>query len=450
MKKTLYIAVFAALALTSCSNTEDEIFDESAAVRLEQYKKEYAEALTADGGLWTMEYFANPDEPGYVFVMKFSKDGSVDISANHKWIGGTFKQETSLWKIIADNGPVVSFNSYNSLFHIFSDPADITGPDSPKGENDVDINETGFGHDGDYEFQFMELSEDGQSARLLGKKRMFDIYMHRLPADTDPEKYLDEVAEVSASRFSSKFNDMELVDADGNHYWVRDLYTAIPSIYPLDGDEVSQTVSGNGIFTLDGFRFMSPLEVRRADDSTFEIDKLYFTEDGALAGENVTDLRSISPLQNLVRKDLIWTIDQESMTGKVKTLLDAANAEIAQKVAAKDKLGAIDFTYSLVQGQSVPQLVTRIGNRICRDYIEYNLQIDEATGLEVPSDQLHFIITGGNNTAKKYDGELPAYKAFKDYLAGNFTMTVNNPLIPDVMTLTDNNDSSSKFNLKLK
>lgn len=105
MKKTLYIAAFAALALTSCSNTEDEIFDESAAVRLEQYKKEYAEALTADGGLWTMEYFANPDEPGYVFVMKFSKDGSVDISANHKWIGGTFKQETSLWKIIADNGP---------------------------------------------------------------------------------------------------------------------------------------------------------------------------------------------------------------------------------------------------------------------------------------------------------------------------------------------------------
>ena len=184
MKTKIYLSALAALALTACSNDSSEIFDQSAADRLEQYKKEYAEVLTADGGLWAMEYFSNPEEPGYVFVMKFDKNGSVNIAANHKWIGGSFKQEVSIWKMIADNGPVLSFNSYNPLFHIFSDPANIEGPNAPTGE-DGDINETGYGHEGDYEFQFMEVSEDGQTVRLLGKKRLYDIFLRGLDPAND-------------------------------------------------------------------------------------------------------------------------------------------------------------------------------------------------------------------------------------------------------------------------
>lgn len=445
------MAAFAALALTSCSSSEDQIFDQSAAERLEQYKKEYADVLTADGGLWSMEYFSNDEEPGYVFVMKFDKNGSVTISANHKWIGGKFKQETSIWSMIADNGPVLSFNSYNTLFHIFSDPANITGSDAPKGDDgQSDVDETGFGHNGDYEFQFMEVSDDKQTIRLLGKKRMYDIYMHRLTSDTNPEAYLDEVANIPNTKFSSKFNEMELIDAEGNHFRLYNIYTAFPSIYPLDGDEVTQTVTGNGIFTLDGFRFMEPLEVRRADESTFLIGKLYFNEEGSMTGENVSDLSSISALENIIRQDMTWKIDPESLTGKVKSLYDAVNVEIAANISAKDALGDIDLTYGLVTGVTTPQLVTRIGSRICRNYIEYSAPVDETTGLVIPSDQLHFSIVGGNNTASRYDDELPAYKAFKDYLCGQFSMTVNNALVPDVITLIDNSDSSSKFNVIVK
>lgn len=449
MKKSIYIAAFAALALTSCSNTEDQIFDQSAAERLDQYKKEYTETLTDGGGLWSMEYFSNEEEPGYVFVMKFDKNSSVTIYANHKWIGNNFKEETSIWKMIADNGPVLSFNSYNSLFHIFSDPANITGPNAPMGENNDDINETGYGHDGDYEFQVMEVSEDGNDMKLLGKKHMHHIYMRRLAPDTDIKDYLDKVSKVP-NRFSSKFNELELIDNDGNHFRAYNMHTGIPSIFPLDGDEVMQTVTGNGIFTLDGFRFMDPLEVTRADGSSFEIDKLYFTEEGAMQGENVSDLRSISSLQNVVREDMTWTIDTESLSGKVKTLYDEANAAIVAALSAKDALGNIELTYGLVSGVSTPQLVTRLGTRICRNYIEYTAPVDENTGRVIPSDQLHFAIVGANNTANRYDSEIPAYKVFKDYLCGNFTMTVNNPLVPDVITVIDNNDSSSSFKLKAK
>ncbi len=447
MKKSIYLAAIAALALSACSSDDDRIFDQSAADRLEQYKKEYAEVLTAEGGLWTMEYFSNPDEPGYLFVMKFDKNGSVEIAANHKWIGCEFKKETSLWKMIADNGPVLSFNSYNNLFHIFSDPANITGPDAPTGESG-DINETGYGHEGDYEFQFMEVSDDGKTVRLLGKKRLYDIFLHRLDPSTDVEQYLSDVKEVS-SRFSSKFNDLTMTDVDGNLYRVYDMSTGIPSVYPLAGDEVSQTVSGNGIFTLDGFRFMNPLEVKRADDSTFEIEQLFFTENGTMSGGNITDLRATSPIENIIRADLTWTIDPESLTGKAKALFDAADASAVAHLTAKDKLGDIDLTYASVTGKIVPQLVTRIGNRVCRDYIEYEVAYDN-DGNIIPSYQLHFSFNGANNTALKYDGEIPEYKQFKDYLTGNFEMTVLDPLCPNELIATDKSDSSSSFRIYVK
>lgn len=449
MKFSTYLAAFAALALTACSNDTNEIFDQSAAERLEQYKKEYADVLTKDGGLWTMEYFANPDEPGYVFVMKFDENGSVVMSANHVWIGGEFKQELSLWKMIADNGPVLSFNSYNTLFHIFSDPADIddTNPNAPMGE-DGPINETGYGHEGDYEFQVMEVSEDGNTVRLLGKKRMIDIYLHRLDESTNVQDYLSKVKDVPA-RFSSTFNDLTLTDEEGNLYRMYDMATGKPSIYPLAGDAVTQTVSANGIFTLDGFRFMNPLEVRKADESTFEISKLFFTEEGTMSGENVSDLRATSPLENIVRADLTWTIDPESLTGKAKTLYDEANAALVAHLSSKDKLGDIDFTYASALGTIVPQLVTRIGTRICRDYIVYNYEEDDFGNI-IGSDKFHFSWNGGNNTAARYDGEVPAYKAFKEFLAGNFTMTVIDPLNPNVIIMTDDTDSSSSFSVKVK
>lgn len=447
MKKFLYIAAFAALALNACTNEEDRIFDQSAADRLEQYKKDYADVLTSGNGLWSMEYFSNEEEPGYVFVMKFDKNGSVEISANHKWIGGSFKQETSLWKMIADNGPVLSFNSYNNLFHIFSDPANILGDNAPK-DDYGDIDETGFGHEGDYEFQVMEVSEDHNTMRMLGKKRLYDIYLRRLPEGTTPEEFLSETAAIP-SRFSKKFNDLVLTAEDGEQFRLNNMHTAIPSIYPLAGDAVMQTVEANGIFTTSGFRFLRPLEVKRADDTTLEIQELFFNADGSLSGEGVADLRCKSALENVIRPDLTWTLDPASLTGKVKALYDAANDAAIAQLGAKNALGAIDLAYGMVNNESVPQLVTRIGTKILRDYITYTYEKDEY-GNVVASDKLHFSIFGKNNTSEKYDEQIPEYFKLKEYLCGNFVLTVNNVLVPDVITVTDVSDPASSFTIKAK
>lgn len=445
MRKHIYFAALAAMYLVSCSNDQEMIFDQSAAERLEQYKKEYAEILTDQGGLWSMEYFCNAEEPGYVFVMKFGKDDAVNISANNVWIDDTFKQETSLWKMIADNGPVLSFCSYNKLFHIFADPANITGPNAPTGDFG-DIDETGFGHEGDYEFQIMEVSDDGQSIRMLGKKRLHNIYLRRLDPSIDPETYLSNVKKISSEILNPGLSYMIMTDNDGNRYKVSDICSGIPSIYPMTGDPVTQTVSGNGIFTLDGFRFMQPLEVKKADGSTFEIDYIYFNENGTMSGENIADFSAPSPLEIFLAEDLTWTIDKDSFSGKVKSLYDIANSEIKDKLGDKYLIGAIDFTWSKSSGY---QLVSRLGSQICRDYYDPSVERDEFDNI-IPSDDLHFEFSRGNSVSDNYNARVPSYKEFKDYFQSNFKLVIDDALSPTMITLTDKDDPASSFSVRLK
>ncbi|MDE7406933.1 MAG: DUF4302 domain-containing protein, partial [Muribaculaceae bacterium] len=196
MNNTIKYIALGAVALTgftACSDDEANVFEDSAAIRLENYKKQYEEILVDKGGKWAMEYFTNEEEPGYVFVMTFNKNGGVEVTGMNKYVDLEYNTTNaahtaeSAWEIITDNGPVLTFNTYNDVFHIFSRPEDIqdgkTNPDTGR-----EIIETGYGHSGDYEFMFMEV-QDENTVRLRGKKRGYATYLRRLPADTDDATY---------------------------------------------------------------------------------------------------------------------------------------------------------------------------------------------------------------------------------------------------------------------
>ncbi|MDE6741812.1 MAG: DUF4302 domain-containing protein [Muribaculaceae bacterium] len=378
MKKSIYLAAFATLALTACDSDSDRIFDQSAADRLEQYKKDYADVLTADGGLWTMEYFSNEEEPGYLFVMKFDEDGSVMIGANHKWIGGTYKEETSLWKMIADNGPVLTFNSYNSLFHIFSDPANITGSDAPTGDQGEDINETGYGHNGDYEFQVMEVSEDGKTMRLLGKKRLYDIYLRRLDATTDMKEYMDDYKHLESSLFSKEINNLRFTDADGETYMVNGCYSGIMSIYPETGDAVDQTHSANFIITNSGIRFMEPLEYVNSAGVEKEISEFRFVGNRSLALIDADNaILNAGNFEDIMMRNVRnWKVDLKNLEGSFKTHIDSFVEELKTLYKYKSaNLQEMSFEYDATKELYVLRLYIRIsakGNETNRFIVTFS------------------------------------------------------------------------------
>lgn len=97
--------------------------------------------------------------------------------------------------------------------------------EAPKGDDNEDIDETGFGHEGDYEFQIMEVSEDKNTVRMLGKKRLYHIYLHRLDPSTDVKAYMDEYKEIEKTIFNKDVPNFLMFDSKGEEYVVKGAYT---------------------------------------------------------------------------------------------------------------------------------------------------------------------------------------------------------------------------------
>ena len=79
LNNSLLLLVALSMGLVSCNHEEKDYFDESAAERLENSKEYFANILVDQGGKWQLEYFTTTDEPGYIYLFTFHKNGSVTI-----------------------------------------------------------------------------------------------------------------------------------------------------------------------------------------------------------------------------------------------------------------------------------------------------------------------------------------------------------------------------------
>ena len=163
----LVLTAVVALAFTSCAGEEDDIFSASAAERLNESSAKYSARLEAQPNGWAMQYYPTyqdeyPYGSGYLILMRFNPDFSVDVSMDNRFSNNTYATATSAWEVIKDNGPVLSFNSYNQCMHAFSDPEDIPWTED---------SEQSEGCGGDYEFIIVDAPEDASYMMLKGKKR---------------------------------------------------------------------------------------------------------------------------------------------------------------------------------------------------------------------------------------------------------------------------------------
>lgn len=142
----------------------------------------YKAILQDDPQGWVMEFYpSDRSMGGYTYTAKFD-NGKVDMtselslnsSSGDKWPAGTVV--TSYYRVISEQSALLTFDTYNLLFHFFSEP---------RGSSDVD------GYASDYEFVFMEVSED--RIVLKGKKYGNKMVMTKLTesAGSYMQKVLD-------------------------------------------------------------------------------------------------------------------------------------------------------------------------------------------------------------------------------------------------------------------
>ena len=153
-KYLLLIGLFA-VTMVACSRDEESLFEDSAAIRAQKAVDNAFDVLTSTENGWEMAYFPNleADAKGYNMVLKFNKNGNVSVTAkNMETTANKIVTDTaSTWAIKSDYGPILTFDTYNDVFHAFSDPK-----------------EDGAGMLGDYEFLILKATPE--LVLLKGKK----------------------------------------------------------------------------------------------------------------------------------------------------------------------------------------------------------------------------------------------------------------------------------------
>lgn len=187
--KAKYLVIIGLLAATfaACSRDEESLFDKPAAIRAQEAIENAFDVLTSQEAGWEMAYFPNleADAKGYNMVLKFNKNGNVSVTAkNAATTNNRIMTDTaSTWAVKSDYGPLLTFDTYNDVFHAFSDPKD-----------------NGAGFLGDYEFLILKATPE--LVILKGKKHSAYTVMRPMK-NTDLPAYFAACEKMQTNLFGN-------------------------------------------------------------------------------------------------------------------------------------------------------------------------------------------------------------------------------------------------------
>ena len=251
MKKILLFLILP-LLLQSCLFEDKDNFDVNASARLQERIAETKATITAAPDGWILHYFPDLRFGGYNYWFSFDAGkataaGAVGDSARFP---STYTEEC-LYDVIAEQGAVLTFNTYGELVHFFRNPSASAHQ----------------GRLGDYEYIVLDVKST--EIRLRGKTTGNTMRMLPLPSGYTVSEYLDVVADMEEigkmGSYIVKHNGSDIgitVGSSGGRYLSLEyvdnagaiLKMAIPVVYTHEGFTVyhENVANDNGFFPTDG------------------------------------------------------------------------------------------------------------------------------------------------------------------------------------------------------
>jgi hypothetical protein len=414
MKKifNLLLVCLAVTMYSSCSPKEDDIFEDSSANRMTEALKNDKDILTSAANGWIVQYYPSSTQAygGYNLLVKFNADGSAVVASECADPSAT---ETSTYSLAQSAGPVLSFTSYNSIMHYFSDPVN---PDN--------IGAKGKGMEGDFEFRLMEVS--AEKVVMMGKKTNSRIVMLPMNASTSWKDYLMQVA---AARLKMGFGQYQYV-AGTDTANVTMSYNTMVMSYSKDGTDVTETVPY--IVTPTGYLLYDTLKVGGVNvtELTYKGGATHeFVSDGTGAAKLYG---VIVPLNQLLVGGTNWYFAYSNLSDYGKPYWDKASADLLSKEQESLRYMYISST----------NLRFRSGS-----YNGYLTLTVTTSG----DDTISFKLKGYDSNGKYYwkGGYLQyfTYPLLKGTTGRTFTLTADNIQNPQVIILTDASDATNNFKL---
>ena len=233
-----------AFVFQSCLKDDVEVFDKNPSERLQQYISEVKDVLTGAEEGWLFEMYPQSAQGygGYAFIVRFDEE---KVYASSELAGDNEMVVESLYKMTDDDGPVLSFDTYNLLLHYLATPSS-------------DAYEAFEG-----EFEFVVLDATSDLVTLRGKKTNNIMYMRKMTED--PVSYLDKISTLEESMVLSGFSGTVggaqvtgTIDVD---------YRQISF-----GQDGAESVTAAYVLTDEGLRLYEPVEVAGATFEEFIVD----------------------------------------------------------------------------------------------------------------------------------------------------------------------------------
>lgn len=193
MKKlyNLWLMAVTLLLTVACTSEVDDVFDQTAGNRIDQAIAEYQTVLRSASNGWVLNYYPSPTQEygGYTLLVRFHDNGMADVSCElfqaDKVCSGSYNVENSA-------GPMLTFNTYNEVFHFFTEPANALG-----------IGDNGKGMEGDSDFLIVKCTND--EVILEGKKTDNRMVMRPLPAGTNWANYLQSIKQITREAYPAAY-----------------------------------------------------------------------------------------------------------------------------------------------------------------------------------------------------------------------------------------------------
>lgn len=314
------VALFAT-ALTACSSfQEDDLFDESASLRITKFNEDLqarlVEQCTEGKYGWVIQYFVGSESKGYNLFGRFDASGKVTLASNHPYLRGgnanKYTEYVSSYEMLREDGPVLAFNTWNDILTVFVDPVD------PSQAPSTIVND-GEGMKGDHNFLFHAY--EGQNILFRGQRHAAGIRF--VPCDRPWEDYITDADAFKNSITNSTFNNFYVTDGKDTMYFSglnNGLFTYQERLVdPLQSEPCAC------VFSVDGFRLKNKGQLGEKSFQNFTISE----QKDCLYNEDKT-VKVIPTWDNYIinTRTAVWNYDMAQMSNDQNVLLEQINAEL--------------------------------------------------------------------------------------------------------------------------
>ena len=436
MKKKLFaytLLMLPALLMTSCLKDQDDKFSESASERVSNYLTQAKEVLTSSENGWVLNYYPDASQSygGYAYILKFDDQ---NVTASSEIAEDVTETITTTYILDNEDGPSISFDTYNDFLHYFATPHGSSGAGGYQA------------YGGDFIFIILNISEDKNTITLKGNRSGNIIYMHRL-MDTDGETYLSEVLQVEEN---------------------------MPTSYTIpDGTKVIEVPDEEAEPDEEGNLPTKEVEVAKFITVTLSSGHAYFegedtditvayhyTPNGVEFYKPVTvQGHEISGIKHIAEADKVPAIGDESLMLTVVYLPANemfVNAEAYVAISNVSEAAQPYFlackTVSDGEGENIGQMVfVNVGAPYGYGIFFTSGNYNGLMGLDtefIDDNKIKFTYNSSRNYSDGGWYYNHGYSGLVDYLASTtFTLTTDSKVKPSYFILTDDEDATKYFKL---